>query len=117
MTFWDSSALVALLLNEANSATARVLYRSDSCIAVWWASQVECASAIGRRFREGLLDDDGAGLAIQRLRQLAAGWTETEPTVALRQSAMRLVHVHPLRASDALQLAAALLVANGQPET
>jgi hypothetical protein len=39
----------------------------------------------------------------------------TSPTDAVRSTAARLLRVHPLRAGDALQLAAAVLIARGQP--
>ena len=43
------------------------------------------------------------------LDRLRASWLEIEPSEALRHGAMRLLRVHPLRAGDALQLAAALV--------
>jgi predicted nucleic acid-binding protein len=43
------------------------------------------------------------------LATLRAGWLEILPSHEVRGEAMRLLRVHPLRAADALQLAAALL--------
>ncbi len=42
------------------------------------------------------------------LARLGNGWREVVPSGALRSHAIRLVRLHPLRAADALQLAAAL---------
>lgn len=42
-------------------------------------------------------------------------WTELGPSDDLREQAMRLVRVHPLRAADALRLAAAIIASDFQP--
>jgi predicted nucleic acid-binding protein len=54
-------------------------------------------------------------LSLQRLRQLAAAWHEIDPSDAIREAATRFLRVHPLRAADALQLAAAFLAAERRP--
>jgi hypothetical protein len=51
------------------------------------------------------------------LQQLASGWSEIEPIQAVRQAAERFLRVHPLRAADALQLAAAYLASDRNPAT
>lgn len=57
--FWDSSALVTLLLEQPRSAHARTLAAEDGEMMVWWGSAVECASAIARLHRDGQLSMDG----------------------------------------------------------
>jgi predicted nucleic acid-binding protein len=52
-----------------------------------------------------------------RLRQLERLWVEVEPTQTVRRQAERLVRLHPLRAADALQLAAALVACHHEPGT
>jgi uncharacterized protein len=114
MIFWDSSAIVALLVEEPTSAQRLDQLKSDPSIAVWWATTVEIESAIQRRHREGSLDLNGIRIAHQRLADLSASWHEVSPSPALRKLATRLLRTHPLRAADSLQLAAALtLVAAG----
>jgi predicted nucleic acid-binding protein len=44
-------------------------------------------------------------------------WIEVEPTEEVRETARRLLRAHPLRAADALQLAAAFIAAEGRPPT
>jgi hypothetical protein len=83
----------------------------------WWGSQVECASALARLEREALLDGKGAALAFDRLKQLTDGWHEIEPSEIVRENAVRFLRVHPLRAADALQLAAAFLAAERRPSS
>jgi hypothetical protein len=53
--------------------------------------------------------------ANKRLDALAAAWTEVDGLVAVRARAERVVAVHPLRAADALQLAAALVLSKECP--
>jgi predicted nucleic acid-binding protein len=84
---------------------------------VWWGSQVECASALARLERTALLDVKGATLAFDRLKQLAGGWHEIEPSEIVRENASRFLRVHPLRAADALQLAAAFVAAERRPSS
>jgi predicted nucleic acid-binding protein len=114
--FWDSSALVALLVDESRSGALRELHSRDRAIFAWWATPVECESALSRLVRERALSHLSATGARSRLETLAASWSEVEPDAALRQSARRLVALHPLRAADALQLAAALRACDGRAE-
>jgi predicted nucleic acid-binding protein len=55
--------------------------------------------------------------AFSRLDALAPSWMQVDPTDEIRESARRLLRVHPLRAADALQLAAAFMVAERRPAT
>jgi uncharacterized protein len=91
--------------------------RDDPAVVVWWATAVECVSALARLERDGLLDAEGTANAFGRLDELEAGWTEIQPVDRLRATAVRLLRVHPLRAADSLQLAAALVVAEGEPRS
>ena len=116
MRFWDSSAIVPLLIEEEATTVLLAKAREDRELVVWWATPVECASAIARLEREGAHDDRVAA-AFARLDQLSASWTEVEPHREIRDTARRLLRVHPLRAADALQLAAAYLAAERRPST
>ncbi|HEY6598745.1 MAG TPA: type II toxin-antitoxin system VapC family toxin [Pseudomonadales bacterium] len=115
MRFWDSSAIVPLLVDEAQLKQTRAQLEHDSAMLVWWGTPVECVSALARRERDGSLESDGMRIALQRLRALAEQWHEVLPTSPLRASAERMLRVHPLRAGDALQLAAALVAAERDP--
>jgi uncharacterized protein len=84
-------------------------------LASWWGSQVECASALARLERGALLDVKGAASAFYRLKQLANGWHEIEPSEIVRENALGFLRVHPLRPADALQLAAAFIAAERRP--
>jgi uncharacterized protein len=54
-------------------------------------------------------------IALRRLQQIANAWHEVDPSDAIRETAKRLLRVHPLRAADALQLAAAFAASEQQP--
>lgn len=115
MRFWDSSAVVPLLVEELTSGGMRRRLDEDREVLIWWGTPVECASALARREREGALTRPEVARAEQRLRRLAESWLEVLPTDAVRSTARRLLRVHALRAADALQLAAALVAAEHEP--
>jgi predicted nucleic acid-binding protein len=115
MKFWDSSALLPLLVDEPARERLIELLEKDGDVLAWWGTPVEIASAIARREREGLLTADEAAAALAGARVLADGWHEIVPSDAVRRTAERLLRTHPLRAADALQLAAALIAADHDP--
>ena len=83
MMFWDSSAVVPLLVGEAATAAREAQVRADPVMLVWWCTPVECASALQRLVREGALTAAGARTSEARLRHLEAHWVEVEPTGSL----------------------------------
>lgn len=115
MRFWDASAIIPLLVSETSSRALQALAKQDSTVLVWWGSEVECASALARIERDGALDPREAARVFERLRQLSGAWQEIEPSDVIRQVAIRFLRVHPLRAADALQLAAAYAAAEQRP--
>ena len=108
MKFRHSSALVTLLLEQPRSLRARTLSANDGEIVLWWESSIECASMIARLHRGGQLSTTHERLAPAVLGELSTAWYEIESGTAVRNQAMRLLRVYPLRAADALQLGAAL---------
>lgn len=115
MKFWDASAIVPLLVAEPTTRPVQALAGRDPEMLVWWGSEVECSSALSRLERAAALDVKAASLAFDRLKQLAAGWHEIEPSEIVRETAVRFLRVHPLRAADALQLAAAFMASERRP--
>lgn len=116
MRFWDSSALVPTLVFEPLSGPMRSLAAEDSSMSVWWATIVECASAIARRERASPSDAESAAEALATLSRVSRSWIEVPPTERLRDNARRIVRLHDLRAADGFQLAAAHEASDGQPE-
>jgi hypothetical protein len=115
MKFWDASAIVPLIVAEAMSDRTLALADRDPEMLVWWGTEVECVSALTRRERGGGLEANPARLAFERLGYLADRWLEVEPSEVVRETARRFLRVHPLRAGDALQLAAAFIGAERRP--
>jgi predicted nucleic acid-binding protein len=115
MKFWDASALVPLLIDEPPTRTLQAITERDRAMLVWWGTRVECVSAVARLERQGGLAASAIDRAFERLRGLIAGWDEVEGTEALRDVAQRFLRVHPLRAADALQLAAAYVGSDRRP--
>ncbi len=117
MNFWDASAVVPLLVEERSREAMLTLVDQDPVMLVWWSTPVECASAIARRERDESLSVSDAGAALDRLRTLTSQWQEVLPSDAVRSVAQRILRVHPLRGADSLQLAAAIIAAEREPET
>lgn len=117
MKYWDSSAVVPLLAEDAATNRVQAVYGEDSTMIVWWGTPVECMSALARLEREERLDAVSITKAARRLKQMQRLWQEVQPLETLRDIAMRLLRVHPLRAADSLQLAAAIMASEHRPST
>ena len=116
MNFWDSSAIVPLLLGERMTAVVRDILSGDRQMHVWWGTEIECVSTIARLEREGI-DPSIIAAALDRLSAMREDWNEVNPGALVRDTARRLLRVHPLRAADALQLAAAWVLADQNPSS
>ena len=115
--FWDASAIIPLLVDEPTREPMLKVLGEDPEILAWWGTAVEIASALARSEREKLLDAAEVEAALATARQLADSWHEIVPSTSVRRTAERLLRVHPLRAADSLQLAAALVAADHDPTT
>jgi uncharacterized protein len=113
--FWDASAIVPLLVAEPATSWLLNVAGDDPSMLVWWGSEVECASALARLERDAAIEPRAIAACLERLRRLAMAWHEVDPSDAIRETAIRFMRVHPLRAADALQLAAAFLAAERRP--
>lgn len=109
MKFWEASAVASLCLEESRSPDVDRLLREDPGMTVWWATSVECASAIARHRRAGALSSADEDAAFEILDRLSSVWYEIQAGRLVRSYAFRVLRVHPLRAADALQIAAALV--------
>lgn len=115
MRFWDASALVPLVVQDQGSAALEKLYGDGIGVWVWWITPVEIASSIARRERGGEIPAQTATQAFATLARMGATWHEVLPGEPLRESAKRLLRLHPLRAADSLQLASALVLEASEP--
>ena len=115
MRYWDASAVVPLVVSQESTAAALSWLAEDDAVLTWWGTRIECVSALARRAREGALQETEVADAIARLDRLGEVWTEVTPGEAVRRTAVRLLRAYPLRAADALQLAAAVVGAGDSP--
>jgi uncharacterized protein len=108
--FWDSSAVVPLLVHEAATPFFRSVYARDPLMTVWWGTAIECASALARYERDPRIAANKAiADGFRRLNDAAAHWNEIAASASVKEAALVLLRRHALRAADALQLAAAVI--------
>ena len=114
MRFWDASALVPLVVKEPTTSDMERLLAADPHVAVWTLTSVEIASAIYRRWHLDRKEVSREASEIL-LEELASRWVNISEVARAASRAMALLRQHPLRAADALQLAAAEIAMEDYP--
>ena|SRR5919204_6526869 len=115
--FWDSSAIVPLVVQESATTRVRGWLREDATVAIWTFTRVEVLSALARRRRAVPAMRRQLVTARRDFLEAWPRWFEVTHVDAVKRVAERLVETHPIRAADALQIGAALVVADGEPES
>lgn len=115
MRFWDSSAVVPLLVGQPASPQADEWLGEDGGIVLWTLTLVELTSAIQRLVRERLIRERDGRDAETRADELVRASHLVTDVEAVKSQARRLLRLHRLRAADALQLGAALEWAGTKP--
>ncbi len=109
--FLDSSALVKRYLRETGTYWLRQQIASATAVIVMRLTRVEVMSAVTRRQREGVIDQRVVqGIDQLLTRHFSQQYTVIPLSEPLVSVAVRLLTAHPLRAYDAVQLAAAVQV-------
>ena len=111
--FIDSSALVKRYVREIGTSWVRRLTRQSASKPIYLAriTVVEVTSAIARRRKGGTVLPPRASSMLSRFRKHLAGrYTVMEITPVLLADAAKLANTHALRAYDAVQLAAAMVL-------
>jgi uncharacterized protein len=116
MKFWDSSAIVPLIVAEEHSDYCLGVLSGDPEMLIWYLSRVEVISALCRRVRENGLREKEFRRAKEQLNTVLDSAYEVTAVEKVRSRALRLLEVHPLRAADACQLAAVLVGTQEDPE-
>jgi uncharacterized protein len=116
VTFWDSSAVVPLVVDQEMSARMVDWVAADAAIVLWTLTPVEVVSALRRLVREQALEEELAHRAEARLGEIVDASQVVIDVEPVKTLGIRLLRVHPLRAFDALQLGAALHWAEGHPQ-
>jgi predicted nucleic acid-binding protein len=114
--FWDASAVVPLVALEKETGDCRTLLANDTDIVVWFLTPIEVISALIRRLREKSLKPIEFSRAKEQLVTLERAWSEVISVERVRERARRLLETHSFRAADSLQLAAALLTSEENPQ-
>jgi predicted nucleic acid-binding protein len=112
MRFWDTSALIPLMLEEAESDRMRLLLAEDRAIAIASITPLEISSVLWRRRHAGQLHIDEHHEADAMFAELSARWSEVMPTTLILRKALDVVTRHPLRTLDAIQLGAAIVLSD-----
>ena len=114
LVYFDSSALVKLVVQETGSDLAAELW--DGCDAAL-ASRLaypEVRAALAASGRNHDLSDDYLDTAEQQWEQFWAAVRPVELTAAVERHAGQLARSHALRGADAVHLASALAI--GDPD-
>ena len=112
MRFWDSSALVPLLLAESRSPLMNEMLLDDREIVAAAITPIEISSVLWRRRHAGILKLDAHTVADRRFASLTTRWWQVAQSERVIESALHLVTKHALRSLDALQLASAVAFAS-----
>ena len=115
MRFWDSSAIVPLVVVEAASARLVAYVAESNPMYIWWSTRIEVTAALTRRERADARRDADWSACFLALNEMAEDWREVLPTDPVRRSAERLLRRHDLCAVASLQLAAALIACDDLP--
>jgi uncharacterized protein len=113
LRYWDTSALVPLIVREDASDLVDEWLHADDGVCTWGLTRVELASAVERRTREGVLTAAQRVEALKLVSALSAAATEVLDLESVRVRATSILARHSLRTADAVQLGAALVVAEG----
>jgi uncharacterized protein len=116
MRFWDSSALVPLVVEQPLSPAVERWIAEDAAVVAWTLTLVELVSALRRLLREGALVEQAAREAEELARDLIARAHIVSDVERVKAITIRVLRVHALRAADALQLGAALAWSDGRAE-
>ncbi len=116
MKFWDSSALVPLIVAEKETDYCLKTLSGDQEMLIWCLSKVEVISALCRIVRDEKFSESDFNKAKKQFNELIQRAYEVKAIEKVRNRALRLLEVHPLRAADAYQLASALVATQEDPD-
>ena len=116
MKFWDSSAIVPLLVEQEPSSRVAAWVADNEAMVLWTLTPVEVVSALRRLAREKALAEQIVRSAEDRMDEMVRACHVVVDVEPVKTLAMRLLRLHPLRAFDALQLGAALHWTEGHPQ-
>src|SRR6266508_5116474 len=78
MRYWDSSAIVPLLIRESASGDMRALFGEDGNILTSFITPIEVSGAVWRRLHRGELDASGRAAADAQFAALSTNWSQSD---------------------------------------
>jgi predicted nucleic acid-binding protein len=114
LVYFDSSAFVKLLAEEAGSELAAELWDGCDAAVASRLAYPEVRAALAAAARNHDLGDNDLDVAEQAWDGYWAATRTVELTAAVEQHAGQLARVHALRGADAVHLASALAI--GDPD-
>lgn len=112
ITYFDTSALVPLLVEEPGSATSLSLWRAATDVVCSQLGYVETAAALARATRLGRMTTGQQERTLAQLDQVWDEMTVLPVDESLARQAAALARAHALRGFDAVHCAAALRIAD-----
>lgn len=114
--FWDASALIPLLIKESSSDIAYGWHAACEQMTCWTLTSTEIYSALCRRMRDHELSSSSFSEVVYLWNDLETSILHVDDLQGAKKRAERLLRIHPLKAADALQLAAALIITDEYPQ-
>lgn len=108
LAYFDSSALVKLVVEEAGSHDVATLWDGADAVVTSRVAHPEVRAALAAARRDQRLDDLSHAAAKQSWRDFHAALRMVEVTESLEDSAGDLAETHALSGFDAIHLASAL---------
>ncbi len=115
VAYFDSSALVKLVVDEPGSEDASRLWDGADEVFASRVALPEVRAALAAAGRAGHLDGADARAATARWEELARALRRVELTANVEAQAGELAESHALSGFDAVHLASALVVAGAAP--
>ena len=115
MMFWDTSAIVPIIVPTVRSTMLAGHLAADNDLTVWRGTPVECAAVLYRSHREESIGQAALDAALVRLQAFTEDADTITPSEFVRRRASDFLAVYSLQPPEAFQLAAALAWCEGHP--
>ncbi len=112
--YWDTSALLPLCILQPQTTAAQACFARYE-IVTWWATPIEIVSGLNRLERMGTITHSHYLATKPFVQKIVRDFMLVHESAGISKDACALLGLHPLRAADALQLAAALEACEHQP--
>lgn len=109
MRFWDSSALLSLMIDDVHTSRANAILNTDDVIVASFISPVEVSSGLWRRRHASELSAAQHWNADEQFADLSRSWMTVDDVNRIVDEALSLLSRHALRTGDAVQLGSAIV--------